>query len=135
MPFDPLPILMFIAGAGIVAWVLMRRGMRRRGGGRQKFDSRPIDTQPRPTSEWSGAYSDAAAQIERQKVELAEFSRDVTGQIDPKNPILRELVRQSDERIRRMEEMLAELEERSGAGGTSLPHSSHSGIGGGGESS
>lgn len=112
MPVDPLSILMFLAGAGVVAWVLLRRGFRR-SGGRKKYDSRPIDTQPRPTSEWSGAYSDASAQIERQKVELAEFSRDVNGQIDTKILILRELVRQSDERIRRMEDLLAELKQTS----------------------
>ncbi len=111
MPEDPLPILMFIAGAGLVAWVLLRRGFRR-SGGRKKYDSRPIDTQPRPTSEWSGAYSDASAKLERQKVELAEFSRDANGQIDTKILVLRELIAQSDRQIRRMEELLAELEQQ-----------------------
>lgn len=114
MPEGALPLLMFLAGFSIVAWILMRRSLLR-GTQRRKFDSRPIDTQPRPTSEWSGAYNDASAKLERQKVELAEFTRDANGQIDSKVLVLRELIRQSDEQIRRMEELLAEMVRHTGS--------------------
>ena len=111
MPEGYLPLLMFMAGVALVAWVLMRRGFAR-GRGRKKTDSRPLATQPRPTTPWSGAHNDPAAILERQRVELAEFSREVNGQIDTKLLVLRELIAQSDRQIRRMEELLAELEQR-----------------------
>lgn len=110
MPQDYLPLLMFMAGAALVSWILLRRGLLR-GKGKRKFDSRPIDVQERPTTEWSGAYSDGSALIDRQKVELAQLSRDVNGQLDSKILVLRELIQQSERQIREMEELLAQLQQ------------------------
>jgi hypothetical protein len=112
MPEGYLPLLMFMAGVALVAWILMRRGFVR-GARRKAYDSRPIDAQPRPASEWSGAYSDSAALAERQKVELAEFSREANAQIDTKILVLRELMRQSEQQIERMQKLLTQLEEAS----------------------
>src|SRR5690606_5091863 len=110
MPQGYLPLLMFLAGVTIVAWVLLRRGLMR-GRRRTTFDARPIDAQERPTSTWSGAHTDASAILERQQVELAEFRREVMGQIDTKILVLRELMRQSDEQIQRMEQLLVQAEQ------------------------
>jgi hypothetical protein len=110
MPEGYLPLLMFMAGVALVAWILMRRGFVR-GGRRKAFDSRPIDAQPRPATEWSGAYTDSAALVERQKVELAEFSREANGQIDTKILVLRELMRQSEQQIDQMQRLLDELKQ------------------------
>lgn len=103
-----LPALMFIAGAALLTWLMVRRSFRRLGPRNRKSDSRPIDAQPRPTDPWSGAHRDAAAVLERQKVELAEFARDTHGQIDTKILVLRELIAQSERQIERLERLLAE---------------------------
>lgn len=105
-------ILMFIAGIALLTMILLRRTYRQLGGRqRRKFDSRPIDTQPRPTHRWDGAMADTSAVIERQKVELAEISRDVNGQLDTKIMVLRELIAQSQQQINRLEALLGETEQ------------------------
>ena len=103
-------ILMFIAGIALLTMILLRRTYRQLGRGRRKFDSRPIDAQPRPSARWDGAQGDSVAVIERQKVELAELSRDVNGQLDTKIMVLRELIAQSEQQIVRMEQLLQESE-------------------------
>ncbi|QDU58560.1 hypothetical protein [Aeoliella mucimassa] len=107
------PILMFVAGIALMTMILLRRTYRTIGR-RRKFDSRPIDAQPRPKSEWDGAKADSTAVIERQRVELAEMSRDVNGQLDTKIMILRELMTQSQQQITRLEQLLQESEVASG---------------------
>lgn len=87
--------------------ILLRRTYRQLGRTRKKYDSRPIDVQPRPTGKWDGAKADTSAVIERQQVQLAELSRDVNGQLDTKIMALRELIAQSQQQIDRMEELLA----------------------------
>lgn len=105
-------ILMFIAGIALLTMILLRRTYRQLGGRqRRKFDSRPIDAQPRPEHRWDGAKRDTAAVIERQKVELAELSRDVNGQLDTKIMVLRELIAMSQQQIDRMETLLGEAQE------------------------
>lgn len=104
------PILMFIAGIALLTGILLRRTYRQVGRRRKKFDSRPIDTQPRPQHRRDGAQADSVAVIERQKVELAELSRDVSGQLDTKILVLKDLIAQSQQQIERMEALLGETE-------------------------
>lgn len=103
---DLQSILMFVAGIALLTMILLRRTYRQVGRRSRRYDSRPIDSQPRPESEWSGAKADTSAALERQKVELAEMSRDINGQIDTKILLLRELIMQSEKQIARMEELL-----------------------------
>ncbi|MGI9456975.1 MAG: hypothetical protein ACR2NU_10455 [Aeoliella sp.] len=103
-------ILMFIAGIALLTMILLRRTYRQIGRHRKRYDARPIDSQPRPESEWSDAKSDVPAVIERQKVELADLSREVHGQIDSKVMVLRELIVQSQHQIARMEELLEQTD-------------------------
>ncbi len=103
-------MLMFIAGIALLTTILLRRTYRQLGGRRKKYDHRPIDAQPRPTGVWDGAKADSSAAIERQKVQLAELSRDVNGQLDTKIMVLRELLDESQRQIERMEELLSDLD-------------------------
>jgi len=103
-------ILMFVAGIALLTTILLRRTYRQVGRRSRRYDTRPIDTQPRPENPWSGAKADTSAALERQKVELAEYTRDANGQIDTKIMMLRELIAQSDKQIARMEELLGEAE-------------------------
>lgn len=103
-------IMMFIGGIALLTMILLRRTYRQVGNRRRKQDSRHLDSQPRPTSQWDGAKADTSAVIERQKVELAELSRDVNGQLDSKIMVLRELITQSNEQIARMEVLLSSAE-------------------------
>jgi hypothetical protein len=102
-------ILMFIAGIALLTSILLRRTYRQLGRGRKRYDSRPIDAQPRPSGVWDGAKADSSAVIERQKVQLAELSRDINGQLDTKIMVLRELIAQSQQQIERMEELLGNV--------------------------
>ncbi len=106
------PSLMFAAGVALLTFVLMRRTYQKIGRGRKRYDSRALVAQPRPEGKWSGAKGDPMAMIDRQKVELADFSRDVNGQIDSKLQMLRELIARSQQQIDRMEELLAEEKRR-----------------------
>lgn len=105
-------VLMFIAGIALLTAILLRRTYRHVGRRRKRYDSWPIDTQPRPASAWDGAKADSAAVIERQRVELAELSRDVGGQLDTKIMILRHLIAENEQQITRLEGLLAALDNR-----------------------
>ena len=103
-----LASMMFAAGCALLTALLLRRSYRYFGRSRRKQNEGPIAAQPRPTSEWSGAHHDAAAMIERQKVELHEQGRELRAQLDNKISVLQELCRQSQQQIDRLEELLAE---------------------------
>lgn len=105
-----LPTLMFTAGCALLVMILLRRSYKYFGGRKRKQDNRPIDAQPRPESAWSGSHNDASAMIEKQKVQLHDFQRDVTAQIDSKIILLNELIVKSQRQIDRLEELLAEAE-------------------------
>ena len=102
---------MFAAGCALLVAILLRRSYRYFGRRRKRDDS-PIAHQPRPTSEWSGAYTDSSAMIERQKVELHDTGRELKAQLDNKIVILQELCAKSEQQIQRMEDLLARLESR-----------------------
>jgi len=105
-------VLMFLAGCGLLTMLLLRRSFRYfQGRGRGGGSGPTIELQHRPTSEWDGAYGDASASIERQKVELHEFARDAAGQLNSKLIMLDQLLRKSDRQIERMEALLAQLDE------------------------
>ncbi|MCO6043632.1 hypothetical protein NG895_06905 [Aeoliella sp. ICT_H6.2] len=104
------PILMFLLGIALLTSILLRRTYRQVGRRRKGFDNRPIDAQPRPKTEWDGAKHDSVAVIEKQKVQLAQMSRDVNGQLDTKIMILRDLIARSEQQIERLEELLGETQ-------------------------
>lgn len=101
--------LMFAAGCGLLAAILLRRTYKRLG--RRRRNTPAIDAQPRPETAWSGAQGDASARIARQEVELHDRARDVTGQIDSKLILLRELIAQSESQIERLEALLEQTRE------------------------
>lgn len=104
------PILMFLLGISLLTSILLRKSYGQIGRRRKAYDSRPIDAQPRPKTEWDGAKHDSIAVIEREKVQLAQMSRDVNGQLDTKIMILRDLLARSEEQIDRLEELLGETQ-------------------------
>lgn len=98
---------MFALGCGLLTAILLRRSYRYFGRGRKK-DNRPIVAQPRPTDQWSGAYQDADARFERQKVELHDQARELKAQLDSKMAVLQQLCAESQQQIDRLEALLQE---------------------------
>ena len=93
----------------MLTMLLLRRSYRYFGKRRNRNDP-PIDAQPRPKTAWTGAHADATARIERQKVELHEYGREITAQIDSKLILLNQLVAKSQSQIDRLEELLAKAD-------------------------
>lgn len=126
MPLIFLPLLaetpwfapaMFALGCGLLAALLLRRSYRYFGKKSRGGSGPHLEVQPRPKDEWDGVRDDAAARFDRQQVELHALARDLTGQIDTKLALMRQLVAQSDEQIKRLETLLEEAEARKGEGG------------------
>ena len=116
--FAQLPLLMFLAGCGLLTLLLLRRshryfGRRRTSG---SSGSSGLDLQPRPTSKWSGAQHDTLARIDRERVDLYDMARDLEGQLNSKILILEQLIATNERQIERMEQLLGEAEERTGVG-------------------
>ncbi|MCG8449537.1 MAG: ferritin-like domain-containing protein [Pirellulales bacterium] len=103
------PVWMFLAGCALLTFILLKRSYRHFGK-RHKSNSGPIEYVRRPTSKWDGAQRDALAQIERQKVEMHEMSRDLNGQLNSRIIILEKLVGQSQQQIERLEQLLEQNE-------------------------
>ena len=98
-----------LAGVALLTWILMKRSGRYFGRKRDKSNN-PIETQPRPTGKWDGIQRDAMAQVERQKVEMHEMSRDINGQLSSKIIILEQLISDSQRQIDRLETLLDKAE-------------------------
>ena len=108
-----LPTLMFFAGCALLTTILLRRSYRyfqKRTRGRVSEPA--IEKQPRPDRSWSGMQKDTVADVERQKVELHDMSRDVTGQLNSKMLLLQQLIAKSDQQIEQMEKLLNDLQEQ-----------------------
>jgi hypothetical protein len=119
---DISAVLMFLAGVGLLIFILMKRSYRyftRRG---RKRNEQPLELQPRPKSPWDGAMRDKMASIDRQEVEMFEMSRDLNGQLSSKVIVLEKLIADSQRQITQMEAMLEKIEEakRSTPASTSL---------------
>lgn len=104
----------FAAGIGLLSWLLLRKTFKRLSKRTRSGSGPYLEKQRRPEHEWEGAKQDANARFDRQQVELHELARDLNGQIDSKLILFRELLKQSDEQIARLEDLLEEAEKRSG---------------------
>ena len=91
--------------------MLLKRSYRYFSRRRRKHDDNPLALQPRPKSPWDGAQHDSMAQVERQKVEMLEMSRDLNGQLSSKIIVLEKLIADSQRQIARMETLLAGIDE------------------------
>jgi hypothetical protein len=98
---------MLFAGCALLTVILLRRVYRRMGR-RQKSSTAPIERIERPKGPWDGAQRDALAQVERQKVEMHEMSRDLNGQLSSRILVLEKLIGDSQRQIERLEKLLAE---------------------------
>ena len=105
--FDP--VWMFVAGCALLTYVLLRRSYRYFGSARNRKQGPYLERLPRPKSAWDGMPRDAAAQIERQKVELYDMSRELNAELSSRIVILEQLIADSGQQIERMESLLAEL--------------------------
>ncbi len=105
------PLLMFLAGAGLLTFILMKRASRYFGRSRRRRDQGPIELQPRPTSKWDGAQKDTLAHIEREKVEMHEMARDLNGQLTSRIIVLEQLIAESGQQIKRMEELMQKIDQ------------------------
>ncbi len=101
-----LPLLMFLAGCGLLTWILLKRSGRYFGRGRRRSSSAPIESQPRPAGPWSGAQRDTLARIEREQVQLQERARELSGQLNSKIIVLEQLIATSSRQIERLEGLL-----------------------------
>ena len=109
---SPLAPWMFAAGCAMITWILLKRSYKYFGRKRGRRVIKAIDEQHRPTSTWDGAQRDSLAQIERQKVEMQELSRDLNGQLNSKIIILEKLIADSQRQIERMEKLVEQAEEK-----------------------
>lgn len=103
-------VWMFLAGAGLLTFILLRRSSRYLGRNRRGRNDGPIALQPRPSGQWDGVQQDAAAHIERQKVEMHDLARDLNGQLTTKIIVLEQLIAESGKQIKRMEHLLDEID-------------------------
>lgn len=99
---------MFALGCGLLTAFLLRCSYRYFGKRKAHSADAPIDSQPRPSGKWSGAYSDSSALIERQKVEIYDLGRELKAQLDGKIIVLEELCQRSQQQIDRLETLLAD---------------------------
>ncbi len=104
-------VWMFLAGVGLLTFILMKRSYRYFSRPRRKRNDRPIELQPRPKGPWDGAQHDTMAHIERQKVEMFEMSRDLNGQLNSKIIVLEKLIADSQRQITRMEALLTQIDD------------------------
>lgn len=111
---------MFALGCGLLTAILLRRSYRYFGrkDKKQKLDAAPT---PRPKGEWAGAYTDASARIERQKVELHEMEREVSAKIDNKLVLMQQLVARSQQQIDRLEALLGQADRAAATGEADRP--------------
>lgn len=105
---------MFFAGCALLTVVLLRKTYRRMGR-RKKASPEAIVRVDRPAGVWDNAQRDAFAQIERQKVEMHEMSRDLNGQLSSKIMVLEKLIGDSQRQIERLEALLEEADEQTKA--------------------
>jgi hypothetical protein len=104
-------VWMFLAGVGLLTFILMKRSYRYFSRPRRKRNDKPIELQPRPKGPWDGVQHDAMAHVERQKVEMFEMSRDLNGQLNSKIIVLEKLIADSQRQITRMEALLAQIDD------------------------
>ena len=104
-------IWMFLAGVGLLTFIMMKRASRYfRKSPRKRYEG-PIDLQHRPNSKWDGVQQDTMAHIERQKVEMHDMARDINGQLTSKIIVLEQLIAESGQQIKRMEELLQKIDQ------------------------
>jgi len=103
------PGWIFFAGAGLLTVIVLRRTFRRIGRS-GKSSTEPIERVARPSGKWDGAQRDALAQVERQKVEMYDMSRDLNGQLTSRIVVLERLIGESQRQIERLETLLAEAD-------------------------
>ena len=101
-----------LAGGALLTLILLKRSYRYFGR-QKKGSSAPIERVARPASQWDGAQRDALAQVERQKVEMHEMSRDLNGQLSSRIIVLERLIGDSQRQIERLEALLAAAEPKS----------------------
>ena len=104
-------VWMFLAGVGLLTFILMKRSYRYFSRTRRNRNDKPLELQPRPKGPWDGAQHDTMAHIERQKVEMFEMSRDLNGQLNSKIIVLEKLIADSQRQITRMEVLLAQIDD------------------------
>ena len=103
---------LFFAGCALFTLVLLRRTYVRLGR-RKRASPNPIERIARPTGPWDGVQRDALAQVERQKVEMHEMSRDLNGELSSKIIVLEKLIGDSQQQIERLEKLVEEAKEKS----------------------
>jgi len=96
----------------MLTWILLKRSYRYFGKRRGKRVIKALEEQPRPTSKWDGVQRDSLAQIERQKVEMHEMSRDLNGELNSKIIVLEKLIADSQRQIERMEKLIEQSEDK-----------------------
>jgi hypothetical protein len=105
---------LFIAGALLIALVLLRRTSKSLAGDRSRQRFAPSE-QSSPAEPARAAHNlDAPGSLARWEVEMHELARDLSAQLDSKMRVLQELLRASEEERARLE---AALQRASGVAG------------------
>jgi len=101
---------MFLAGCMLLTFILLKRSYRYFGRRNRGRNSSAIEALPRPRTQWDGAQRDTLAQVEQQKVEMHEMSRDLNGQLASRIIVLEQLIRESQQKIDQLEQLLVKSE-------------------------
>ena len=104
-------VLMFMAGVGLLIFILMKRSYRYFARRKRNRNEQPLELQPRPKGPWDGVQRDAMANIDRQEVQMFEMARDLNGQLSSRIIVLEKLIANSQRQINQMETLLAEIDE------------------------
>ncbi len=104
-------VWMFLAGVGLLSFILLKRSYRYFGRRSRKRNEPAIERIPRPTNAWDGVQRDSMAHIERQKVEMFDMARELNGQLSSRIVILEKLIGDSQRQIERMEQLLEQMDD------------------------
>ncbi len=100
------PTVLFVMGALLIGFVLLRRSQRR---GRLEMP-RPVSPPPHRPHAPAGHHLDAPGAMSRWEVEMHELSRDLLGRLDSKIVIVEQLVHDAAAAAARLEAAIARAE-------------------------
>ncbi|MBX3422765.1 MAG: hypothetical protein KF752_14515 [Pirellulaceae bacterium] len=114
IPKDQLPLLMLIAGMGVMSWLLIRKRAR----SRRQLDSvefvKTLNSSldgSLPPAKFSGAASvGAPKEVLQWQVELHELARQLKAELDTKIVVVRKLTVEYDRAAERLEKLIAQAQ-------------------------
>src|SRR5580704_8258124 len=96
------PTVLFVAGAMLIVFVLVRRSRKRA----HLTKLPPVSPPPHPAHPPAGHHLDAPGAMGRWEVEMHDLARDLAGQLDSKIVIVQSLVQDAQQATARLEALI-----------------------------